>query len=344
LAVDFGFSEEFMAEITNTEGVSTADSYTLLRGAFRKFVHWASYTFILSSKRTRKVRIGDLALTVPPSVFHPGIFVTSRIFANYLRCANLRNKAVAEVGTGTGVLALSAARAGARKVLALDINPKAAAAAAQNAMANGLASIVEARTSNLFSAVSSDELFDVIICSPPSFAGEPRDMSDRAWHAGQGYRDIHPLFREAYEHLNQGGEMYLLLSSDSNVPLIESLARQAGFDWTLVARKSIVVESFLIFRLTKGASAGVPLSHLPNRVDVQGAYFRHAALSDVVLLEALAIAKVILENSPDKDALACTIRGIDQHIDLRTSPVLRESYISQAVHRLSRLITLRAEQ
>src|SRR5262249_41908862 len=114
-----------MTEIANIENINTSDEYSPLRRAFRKFVHWASYTFILSSKRTRKVRIGDLKLSVPPSVFHPGIFVTSRIFANFLRCRDFRDKSVIEVGTGTGVLALSAARAGARKILALDINPSA---------------------------------------------------------------------------------------------------------------------------------------------------------------------------------------------------------------------------
>jgi release factor glutamine methyltransferase len=332
---DAGISEEFMTEIADTEHIDASDTYTPLRRAFRKFVHWASYTFILSSKRTRKVRVGDLRLTVPPSVFHPGIFITSRIFANYLRCVEFRDKVVVEVGTGTGVLALSAARAGAQKVLALDINPSAAAAAAQNASANGLAGVVEARTSNLFSAVAREEMFDVIICSPPSFGGEPRDMADRAWHAGHGYRDIHPLFRQAHEHLAEDGEMFLLLSSDTNVRLIERLARQAGFDWALLARRSIFVESFLIFRLTKGATVGTARCWLPRRAEVQAAYFRHEARQEVILLEALAIAKVALENVADKDALSHTIRGIDQHIDARTSPGDRAAYIAQAVHRLS---------
>lgn len=248
-----------MTEITNSDEklIVASDTYSPLRRAFRKFVHWASYNFILTSKRTRTVTIGDLNLTVPPTVFHPGVFVTSKIFANYLRGTDLRGKAVAEVGTGSGVLALSAARAGARKVLALDINPNAAAAASENARANGLADIVEGRTSDLFSAAGKDELFDVIISSPPSFGGEPRDMSDRAWHAGDGYRHIQPLFRQAYDHLKRDGEMFVLLSSDTNIALLENLARQAGFDWKLVMRKSIWVEEFLIFRSTKQANAGV---------------------------------------------------------------------------------------
>ena len=202
-----------MTEITNSSEniIVASDTYSPLRRAFRKFVHWASYNFILSSKRTRTVKIDDLNLTVPPTVFHPGIFVTSKIFASYLRNSDLRGKTVVEVGTGSGVLALSAARAGARKVLALDINPNAAAAASANARANGLADIVEGRTSDLFSAVGKDELFDVVISSPPSFGGEPRDMSDRAWHAGDGYCHIQPLFRQAFQHLKPDGEMFVLL-------------------------------------------------------------------------------------------------------------------------------------
>jgi len=234
----------------------SADNYTFPRRLFRRFVHWASYRFILSSKRTRRVRIGDLNLVVPPTVFHPGIFLTSRMFANYLRCTDLREFTVAEVGTGTGILALTAARVGARKVVALDINPAAVEAAAENAEANGLSNIVETRVSNLLAAVDRNERFDIIISNPPSFAGEARDMADRAWHAGPRYRDLQPLFGQAFERLKDNGAMLLLLSSDSNLTLLECWAKQAGFDWQLLAKKSIGVEAFLIFHLGKGHAIG----------------------------------------------------------------------------------------
>jgi release factor glutamine methyltransferase len=158
---------------------------------------------------------------------------------------------VAEVGTGSGVLALTAARAGSCKVIALDINPAAVTAAAQNAKANGLSHLIEARVSDLLASTAENEQFDVIISSPPSFAGEARDMADRAWHAGPGYRDLRPLFAQAFDHLKDDGEMLLLLSSDTNLRLIEQWSVEAGFKWQLVFEKSIGVESFLIFRLSK---------------------------------------------------------------------------------------------
>jgi len=238
-----------MSELLARRG--TPQAYSLPRQLFRNFVHWASYNFILTSKRTRAVRVGGLQLVVPPSVFHPGIFVTSRIFSAFLHSLDLTGKSVIEIGTGSGILALSAARAGARSVLAFDINPAAVSAAQKNAALNGLSAVVTARVSDLLSAAGPDEIVDVIISSPPSFSGEPRDMADRAWHAGPSYRDIISLFDQAYRHLSNDGVMYVLLSSDTDVALMEELARDAKFDWQEIARHSIWVEAFMIYRLAK---------------------------------------------------------------------------------------------
>lgn len=238
-------------------GPATADRYSLPRTLFRKFVHWASHTFILSSKRTRRTRVGDVVLEVPPSVFHPGVFVTSGMFAAHLRRLDLRGKRAVEIGTGSGILALSAALAGADKVVALDINPNAVHAARINAATNGVADRVEARLSNLFSAVTPDERFDLIISSPPSFAGEPVDIADHAWVAGPGYCHLRDLFGSARRHLAAGGEMLLLLSSDTNIPLLRAWAQEAGFSWQQIEQKSILIEKFVIFRLHAGEAAAV---------------------------------------------------------------------------------------
>jgi release factor glutamine methyltransferase len=231
-------------------GAATTDQYSWPRTLFRRFVHWGAHTFILSSTRTRHVRVDDVELEVPPSVFHPGHFITSRMFASYLRSQDFRGKRVVEVGTGSGILAISAALAGASRVLALDINPNAVRAARMNANANGVGAQSEARVSDLFSALAADETFDVVISSPPSFAGEPADMADRAWFAGPGYAHLGGLFRAARAHLNANGEMLLLLSSDTNIAMLKAWALEAGFSWQQVAEKSIWVESFVIFRLT----------------------------------------------------------------------------------------------
>jgi 23S rRNA G2069 N7-methylase RlmK/C1962 C5-methylase RlmI len=124
---------------------------------------------------------------------------------------------------------LAAARAGAANVIAIDINPNATESALENARANGLGTRVTAVASDLLSALTPHPIFDVIVSSPPSFAGEPRDIADRAWHAGPNYRDVASLFQEARERLASGGRMYVLLSTDYDLELLGDLISQADF-------------------------------------------------------------------------------------------------------------------
>ncbi len=157
-------------------------------------------------------RVAGFRLTVRPTVFHPRYFLTSKFFANFLSDINLTGKRVADVGTGSGILALAAARAGAASVVALDINPNAAKVAAENAHANG-------------------------------------DVADRAWHAGPSYRDIAMLFVQARERLASGGCMYVLFSTESDLDLLGNLISRAGFAARLVAERSILIESMIIYEL-----------------------------------------------------------------------------------------------
>ncbi len=226
---------------------------TWARRLLRRTIHLLSYHVIYERRRTRVTRAAGFRLIVPPTVFHPRWFLTSEFFASFIAELDLSGKRVADIGTGSGILALTAARAGAASVVAIDVNPSAARAAAENAQQNGLSGIVSGVCSNLLSALAPKPLFDVILSSPPSFAGEPRDLADRAWHAGPGYRDITALFDQAAERLAPGGRLYVLLSSDSDLDLMRALAERASFQTRAVRTRSILVESFIVFECARCA-------------------------------------------------------------------------------------------
>ena len=226
------------------------------RRAFRKLVHLFSYHFILNRGQVSSTEVSGLVLKVEPTVFHPKVFLTSKFFADFLLKLDLRGRTAVEIGTGSGILALCAAKAGAASVLALDINPAAVKSAAANAKANGLETQVRAALSDLFSSVPAEEKFDVIIASPPSFAGEPLSIADRAWHAGPEYRDIAPLFQQARQRMTDEGSMYLLLSSDSDLKFLQGLIEQAGLAFSVVARSSIWIETFILYELKPDQSLG----------------------------------------------------------------------------------------
>jgi release factor glutamine methyltransferase len=100
------------------------------------------------------------------------------------------------------------------------------------------------------SALAPDPQFDVIISNPPFFSGEPRDIADRAWVAGPGYRDIASLFDQARQRLKPSGTMYVLLSSDSDLHFFGQLIAKAGFRARIATAFSILVESMIIYQLT----------------------------------------------------------------------------------------------
>jgi methylase of polypeptide subunit release factors len=222
----------------------------LFRRVFvRRLLHFLSYQTILSRRSTRTTRAAGFRLTVRPTVFHPRYFLSSEYFAEFLDGLDLSGKRVIDVGTGSGILALAAARAGAQEVIGTDINPNAALGAAENARANGLGDRVQGLCCNLLSAIAPRPLFDVILSSPPKHAGEPRDLADRGWHAGPNYRDVAALFDQARERLKPGGRLYVMISSDTDLDLFGSLIDRAGFRPRLAHEYSIVFESLILYEL-----------------------------------------------------------------------------------------------
>ena len=222
----------------------------LLRRLMRAFIFLFSYHVVLSRKSIRTVPAAGFRLTVRPTVFHPRFFISSERFAQFIDGLDLAGKRVLDVGTGSGILALAAARAGAESVIAADINPNAALNAAENAHANGFAGRVTALCSNLLTALAPRPLFDVILSSPPKHAGEPRNLADLGWHAGAKYRYISALFDQSRERLKPGGRMYVMVSSDSDLDLFGRLIERAGFRARQVHEHSLYIESMIIYELT----------------------------------------------------------------------------------------------
>ena len=220
-----------------------------LRRFLRAFIHFFSYHLILSRKSIRTIRAARFHLRVRPTVFHPSVFLSSEYFAEFLDGLDLAGKNVADIGTGSGILALAAARAGAKSVLALDINPDAARSAQENAQANGVGDRVKAACMDLLTALPAQPLFDVILSSPPKHAGEPRDVADRGWHAGPHYRDIAALFQQARERLKPNGCLYVMLSSASDLDLFGQLINKAGLRAKLAYERSFYVESMILYEL-----------------------------------------------------------------------------------------------
>jgi release factor glutamine methyltransferase len=193
-----------------------------------------------------------LTITVPPSVFHPRFFRTTRFLGEYLRRADLRGKSFLEMGSGSGILSLIAARGGAA-VTALDINPEAVAATISNARNNGLGDRLTAAVSDLFSGIPEDAAFDVILWNPPFYPAEPTDNASQAWMAGKGYSVLARFADSAPGRLRPGGKLLLQVSTEIDAEAVLSLFSARGMIPHCVASKKLPFETLSIYEFPSDA-------------------------------------------------------------------------------------------
>jgi release factor glutamine methyltransferase len=119
---------------------------------------------------------------------------------------------VLEIGSGLGLAAILAARAGAR-VVATDVLPDAVEAIRLNAALNGVQ--VEARLGDCYAPVAG-ERFDLICTNPPQMPTPPgRDRNDPEAAADNGGPDgwaiLDRVIADAGGHLRPGGRLVFSL-------------------------------------------------------------------------------------------------------------------------------------
>ncbi|MEO8018089.1 MAG: HemK2/MTQ2 family protein methyltransferase [Pseudomonadota bacterium] len=194
----------------------------------------------------RLERVAGMPILVVPSVANPRLLRTGALFAAQLTTSVLHSDTrVLDLGTGSGVCALAAARI-ARSVVGVDINPVAVRCARANAIVNRLDERIDLRVGDLFEPVAG-ERFDVVLFNPPFLIGAPTDARDAAWRS----IDIPRRFAAGLRaHLSETGSALLLLSSFGDASAVfEAELRRHGFALTVHARHRYVNETVTILRV-----------------------------------------------------------------------------------------------
>ena len=107
---------------------------------------------------------GDIEIALDPGMaFGTGTHPTTQLCLEALERHSKPALDVLDLGSGSGILAIAAAKLGARKVLALDIDPVAAAATADNARANGVSDKIIAECGGLETVLPSARRFDLAV-------------------------------------------------------------------------------------------------------------------------------------------------------------------------------------
>lgn len=148
---------------------------------------------------------------------------------------------VLDVGTGSGAVALAAARAGAASVTAVDLSARAVGTARFNARMAGLS--IDVRRGDLFAPVAGLR-FGLVVSNPPyvpaATAHLPRHTRGRSWDGGiDGRAVLDRICAGAPDVLTEDGEILLVHSALCGTQATVDALAAAGLRPTVLARVRI---------------------------------------------------------------------------------------------------------
>jgi len=157
--------------------------------------------------------------------------------------------AIADMGTGSGILAVCAAKyVPGSRITAIDVSPAALAVAKANAADHAVTDRIEFVESDLFAALPAGQQFDFIVSNPPyistaEMAALPADVSRYEPHlaleAGpEGTDVIKRLIPQAAERLRPGGYLLMEISPTIEQAVLRLAAAEGRFE-ALPTRKDL---------------------------------------------------------------------------------------------------------
>jgi release factor glutamine methyltransferase len=177
---------------------------------------------------------------------HPGVLAPRSdtwLLAEVLTAqAGLQGAEVLDLGTGSGAIAVAAARGGARSVTAVDVSRRALACTWLNARLNGAR--VERRRGDLFAPVRGRR-FDIVVSNPSYLPASDAQVGRRlpvrgAARAreggGDGRRLLEPICAQVANHLRPGGTVLLMQSSVNGLGRTLDALEAVGLRADVVAR------------------------------------------------------------------------------------------------------------
>ncbi len=193
----------------------------------------------------RVYRANGIRLDIPPEVFHPGFFFSTGLLLQYISKIALDKKTFLELGCGSGLIAISAAKKNA-VVTATDINPVAVAALKINSVKNNV--VIEIIESDLFCNITG-RTFDVIAINPPYYKRQPVNTTDYAWSCGEDGEYFSKLFVTLGGYIHTNTEIIMVLFDGCDIEMIRRFAVENNFILALQHSKKNLLEENFIFQI-----------------------------------------------------------------------------------------------
>ncbi|MEK6889321.1 MAG: HemK2/MTQ2 family protein methyltransferase [Nanoarchaeota archaeon] len=158
-----------------------------------------------------------------------------------------KDKSVLDMGSGSGIQALSSLSAGAKFVLASDVNEEAI---------KRLKKIKDKRLkikkSNLFSKIK--DKFDLIVFNPPYLPEDKREDSESALITSGGKKGDEILvkfLKQAKNHLNKQGIILIVLSSLTPKKRILKILKDNNMNHSVLSKQNLFMEQLEVWKIEK---------------------------------------------------------------------------------------------
>lgn len=197
--------------------------------------------------KTRMYQYKDICLEIAPQVFHPGFFFSTQLLLQYIDKLPLHEKKFLELGCGSGLISMVAAKKGAR-VTATDINPVAVEFLKKNCKRNKVS--LEIIQSDLFQNIPKQQ-FDIIAINPPYYKKQPVTPKDYAWFCGENGEYFSSLFETLAGYIHKDTQVLMVVFDGCDMEMINNFVAGNGFILNCVHSKQNMLERNFIFKIEK---------------------------------------------------------------------------------------------
>ena len=197
--------------------------------------------------KTRKYRYKNIILEIPPEVFHPGFFFSTKLLLQQVSALSLTGKRFLELGAGSGLISIYAAQQQAT-VTATDINPVAVDLLLKNSRQNKVELTI--LQSDLFTDIPRQR-FDIIVINPPYYKKQPQTIKDYAWYCGENGEYFQLLFYQLANYIHEATEIYMTLFDGCDIEMVENYASQNQFEMYCIQQHKNILEENFVFKIEK---------------------------------------------------------------------------------------------
>ncbi len=194
------------------------------------------------SNDSKEVELLDISITTDPEVFNPDVFFSSQWFAEEITKLVKNEGILIEVGCGTGIVSIKAAKENPNlEVYSTDIIEKAKELTAFNAEKNNVGQRIHAYSGDVLDSIPKKLRADSIFWAMPfGYLVPEEEMKGKDTQVfDPGYRAIRKFFKDARNYLKDTGRLLIGFSVDiGHFDLLEEIIKENNFSIKLLNKTS----------------------------------------------------------------------------------------------------------